>query len=87
MRTNDWHEMSIARAKPVLELSTSRPYRSSSGAKAIGCSAKSSPPRRCPAASKTASSRPACSTSQARKIAASSSSALGSTWGFAFSFS
>ena len=58
MRMNEWHEMSIARAKPSRELSATRPCRSAAGAKAIECSTKSSRPQRSRIASNTASISP-----------------------------
>ena len=45
MRTNEWHDTSIALAKPSAEQLSSPPCRSSFGAKAIECTRMSSRPQ------------------------------------------
>ena len=79
MRMKEWQETSIAVRKPSREQSTTRPWRSALGAKAIEWSAKSSRPKRRPISSNTASSWPSTWTSSGMKIGASSSRASGST--------
>ena len=87
MRIKEWHEMSIARAKPSRELSTTRPCRSCFGANAMECSTKSRRPHCSWMAANTASIWPGCSTSSGMAIVAESERASGSTYGRAFSFS
>ena len=72
MRTNEWHDTSIALAKPSAEQLSSPPCRSSFGAKAIECTRMSSSPHCCAIASNTASSSPGTLTSSGRKSGASS---------------
>lgn len=87
MRANEWHEMSMARAKPSRELSTTRPCRSLLGANAIECSTKSRRPQRSLMDSNTASSWLGCSTSRGNTMLAASCCASGSTKDFALSLS
>ncbi len=61
-RAKEWHEISMARAKPSVELSTTRPCRSASGAQAIECTTKSSPPIWAWAFCTSVSSAPSAST-------------------------
>ena len=86
MRMKEWQEMSIAVRKPSREQSTTRPCRSSRGAKAIEWSTKSILPHSFSMRANTASSSPGLRRSSGIRIGASSSSASGSTWGLAFSF-
>ena len=68
MRTNEWHETSIAFANPSAEQLRRPPCRSSFGAKAIECTRMSSLPH-CPAiASNTFSSCPGNATSSGRNM-------------------
>ena len=86
MRTNEWHDTSIAFAKPAAEQLRRPPCRSSFGANAIECTRMSSRPHWLLIASNTASSWPSTLTSSGRKSGASSARASGSTKGRAFSF-
>ena len=61
MRKNEWHDTSMARENPAALQSTTRPCRSSAGAKAIACSRKSNWPHSVRIRSKTASSWPGLS--------------------------
>ena len=65
MRMNEWHEMSIAFAKPSAEQSSSPPCRSYFGAHAIECTSTSRRPHSAPIRSKTFSSSPGTETSSA----------------------
>ncbi len=58
MRTNEWHDTSIAMPKPSAEQLSSPPCRSSLGANAIECTRMSSLPHFAFTASNTASSSP-----------------------------
>jgi hypothetical protein len=85
MRTNEWHDTSIATENPAAEQSRSPPCRSAFGANAIEWTRMSSLPHFAFTCSKTASSSPGLATSSGRKIEASSARAMGSTYGRAFS--
>ena len=68
MRTNEWHDTSIAFAKPAAEQLRSPPCRSSFGANAIECTRMSSVPHCAAIASNTVSSWPGTRTSSGRKM-------------------
>ena len=70
MRTKEWHDTSIALAKPAAEQLSSPPCRSSLGAKAIECTRMSSSPQVLPISSNTASSWPSTLTSSGRNSGA-----------------
>ena len=87
MRRKDQQETCIAWAKPAAEQSTTRPCRSSRGAKAMEWMTKSSPPHSAAIRSNTASSAPGASTSRGIVMPAPRRSASGRTCGSALAFS
>src|SRR5271156_1613573 len=81
----DQQDTSIAVRNPVLEQSTTRPCKSSLGAKAMECSRQSRCPHSVVIRSKIVSSCPSTRTSSGINSDALSCRASGSTWGLALS--